>query len=221
MFTFAAKRAVIPDMDAPPQIVSHIRPPVPPSRYFAFFAVAIGICAADLATKSWMFARLGMPSASQLWWLWRGVFGFQTGLNEGALFGIAQGFWPLFAALSICAVLGIFVWLFALRAAHEWLLTFALALVTAGIFGNLYDRLGLPGLTWDGAAGHQIGAPVHAVRDFILVMIGRWPWPAFNLADSSLVCGAMLLFGHALFAEGGRRKGEGGEEEAEEGEIAS
>jgi lipoprotein signal peptidase len=30
-------------------------------------------------------------------------------------------------------------------------------------------------------------------------MIGNWPWPTFNLADSSLVCGAGLLVWHALF----------------------
>ena len=172
------------------------------SRYLVFFALAIGVCAADLATKTWMFARLDMLRPDgRTWWLWEGVFGFQTSLNEGALFGMGQGLWPLFAALSIGAAVGIFMWLFAAGAARDWLLTVALAFVTAGIFGNLYDRLGLPGLVWNDAHhGHQLGEPVHAVRDFILVMIGDWPWPTFNLADSSLVCGAMLLVWHAFFA---------------------
>jgi signal peptidase II len=79
-------------------------------------------------------------------------------------------------------------------------LTIALAVVTAGILGNLYDRLGLPGLVWVDPR-HLPGQPAHAVRDFILVMIGRWPWPTFNLADSSLVCGAALLIWHASFAK--------------------
>ena len=48
------------------------------------------------------------------------------------------------------------------------------------------------------APGHPPGAAVHAVRDFIHVMIGHWPWPTFNLADSSLVCGAGLLIWHAF-----------------------
>jgi len=39
---------------------------------------------------------------------------------------------------------------------------------------------------------------VHAVRDWILVMIGNWPWPNFNIADSLLVCGAGLLLWHAF-----------------------
>ncbi len=107
---------------------------------------------------------------------------------------MGQGLWPLFAGLSIVAAVGIIVWLFIFGAARDWLLTVAMGFVTGGICGNLYDRLGLPGL-------HEAGAPVHAVRDFILVMIGTYPWPMFNLADSSLVCGAILLLWHAFFSK--------------------
>lgn len=172
---------------------------VPLNRYVVFLVLAALVCAADLASKAWIFARLGMPGGTTIW-LWKGVVGFQTSLNEGALFGIGQGMSPLFAALSVVAALGIVVWLFPGGAAHSWLLTIALALVQAGILGNLYDRLGMPGLVWqDSFFGHEAGQPVYAVRDFILVMIGRWPWPTFNLADSSLVCGGALLAWHALF----------------------
>ena len=182
---------------------------VPLSRYLVFFSLAVGGCALDLATKRWAFDSLGQPGPdSTTKWLWDGVFGFQTSLNEGALFGMGQGFSLLFAALSIGAAVGILVWLFPVGAAHDWLLTIALAFVTAGIFGNLYDRLGLPCLVWNNAhPGHVPGTPVYAVRDFILVMIGRWPWPTFNLADSSLVCGAALLVWHALFTKSERVEG--------------
>jgi signal peptidase II len=172
---------------------------VPLSRYLVFISVAAVVCAVDLATKSAMFAQFGFcwPPA-QPHWIWKDVLGVEIGANEGALFGMGQGLWPLFAALSVGAALGIFVWLFAAGAARNWLLTVALALVTAGILGNLYDRLGLHGLPWPpGYPGHH-GEPVHAVRDFIHVMIGPWPWPNFNLADSSLVCGAALLVWHAF-----------------------
>ena len=175
---------------------------VPPSRYVVFFSLAISVCALDLATKSWMFAQLGAGPNGPIWWLWDNVFGFQTSLNPGALFGMGQGLTLLFAALSVGAAVGIFVWLFPVGAARDWLLTIALGFVTAGILGNLYDRLGLPGLVWpDGYPGQEPGEPVHAVRDFILVMIGDWPWPTFNVADSSLVSGAALLMWHALFAK--------------------
>ena len=174
---------------------------VPFNRYLTFFALAIGVCVADLGAKTWMFANPRLSPMGRPWWLWDKVFGFQTTLNEGALFGMGQGLWPLFAALSLGAMIGILVWLFLAGAAKDRLLTVALAFVTGGILGNLYDRLGLPGLPWPQGFGHAVGTPVHAVRDYILVMIGRWHWPNFNLADSSLVCGAALLVFHAFFSK--------------------
>jgi signal peptidase II len=180
-----------------------LKPAVPLSRYLVFFALVIGGCALDLASKSWMFAKLGMPGLQpEPEWLWNNVFGFQTSLNGGALFGMGQGFWPLFSGLSIVAAIGVFLWLFWGRAARDWLLTIALGLVTAGILGNLYDRLGLPGAIFrDGYPGYAPGR-IHAVRDFIVMFqVGDWHWPNYNLADSSLVCGALLLAWHALFVK--------------------
>jgi signal peptidase II len=169
-------------------------------RCIVFLLLAGLGCALDLATKSWIFWRLGMPGPnSKTWWLLDGFFGFQTSLNEGALFGLGQGMVPVFASLSILAAIGIFCWLFFAGGNQDWLLTLALGCIMAGIFGNLYDRLGFPGLKWDGLGGlHNIGEPVFAVRDFILVMIGPWHWPNFNIADSFLVCGAAFLVWHAF-----------------------
>ena len=183
---------------------------VPANRYYVFFSIAIAGCLLDLTTKSWIFGRLG-SSPGPPWWLWAGVFGFQTNLNEGALFGMGQGMVVLFAGLSLLAALGILSWLFIAGAARDWLLTVALGCVTAGIFGNLYDRLGFPGLTWP--AGHPHHAPgetVYAVRDWILVMIGQWPWPTFNIADVLLVCGAAMLVWHAIWGQphGDRKTGQ-------------
>jgi signal peptidase II len=173
---------------------------VPLNRYLVFFALTIGVCGADLGAKTWMFGWLGLGHR-QPWWIWEGVCGFQTTLNEGALFGMGPGLWPLFAALSVGAAVGILIWLFGAGAARDRLLTVALGFVTGGIFGNLYDRLGLPGLRWPPGSSHPVGTPVHAVRDYILVMFGNWPWPTFNLADSALVCGACLLVIHAFFCK--------------------
>ena len=173
---------------------------VPTNRYYLFFLIAIAGCWLDLVTKHWIFRRLGMPGThGDPWWLWQEVVGFQTSLNEGALFGIGQGKVFLFAVLSVVAVIGILVWLFGFGAAEDRTLTFSMGMVTAGIFGNLYDRLGLHGLQWHYTdATHQTGEPVYAVRDWILVMIGDWPWPNFNIADSLLVSGAVLLAIYAL-----------------------
>ena len=69
----------------------------------------------------------------------------------------------------------------------------ALGLVVGGIIGNLYDRLGVPGLEWH-APLDRVGQPVLAVRDWIHVTLpGVIDWPIFNLADSWLVIGAGML----------------------------
>lgn len=166
------------------------------SRYVLFFAIALAGTAADLATKSWIFARLGMPGGP-IEWIWTGRLGFQTSLNEGALFGFGQGGVPIFVALAACAALGILYWLFLGGAARDPWLTVALGCIMAGILGNLYDRLGLHGLVWPAYMPRRGGQPVRAVRDWVLVMIFGRPWPNFNLADSLLVCGAILLVWHA------------------------
>ena len=174
---------------------------VPVSRWIVFFTLVVGGCALDLASKRWVFNWLGMPGQRPVWWLWQDVVGFQTSLNEGALFGLGQGMVRVFAALSVAAAVAILYWLFVAGAARDWVLTVALGCVMAGIFGNLYDRLGLglPGKRWtDTTPAHMVGDPVCAVRDWVLVMIGRWHWPNFNVADSLLVCGAALLLWHAF-----------------------
>ena len=163
------------------------------NRCLVFLLLVVSGCALDLTTKSAAFRWLGMPGSNTKW-IWKDVFGLQTSLNEGALFGLGQGMVSVFAGLSIVAAIGIFCWIFFAGGTRDWQLTVALGLITAGIFGNLFDRLGLPGLEWN-------GLKVYAVRDFILVMIGPWHWPNFNFADSFLVCGAVLLVWHALRAK--------------------
>jgi signal peptidase II len=173
---------------------------VPASRSIIFLLIAFVGCAVDLITKKFVFDWLRQPGPdSHTHWFVKNFIGFQTSLNEGALFGLGQGMVPVFAVLSVLAAVGIFIWLFYGGAARDWLLTIALGCVMAGIFGNLHDRLGLMNLIWaDDGIYHKAGDPVHAVRDYVLVMIGPWPFPNFNVADSLLVCGAILLFWHAF-----------------------
>ena len=97
------------------------------------------------------------------------------------------------AAVSLAAIGGIVV-LVSLPAtrADPWLLV-SLALITGGIIGNLYDRVGLPGLRWH-APPERHGEAVLAVRDWIHFRLeGIIDWPIFNLADTWLVIGAGLL----------------------------
>ncbi len=141
------------------------------------------------------------------YWVWDRVLSLETALNEGALFGMGAGLGWVFIALSVVAAAGIGYWVFFGAAGDDWTLTVALASITGGIFGNLYDRLGLPGLIWKRAsAGHGVGDPVYAVRDWIHVQYGAFNWPNFNIADSLLVCGVGLLFWHAYVVEPRRAK---------------
>jgi signal peptidase II len=182
---------------------------IPLSRYIVFLALALGGGAWDLYSKWAVFKALGYPgSASWLWpdnWGWSGLaaivrFRLDTNFNEGALWGMGQGFAPLFAGLSIVAALGIVYWLFIHKGAICRWMTVALGFVMAGILGNLYDRLGLHG--WRNAQ-HQ---PVYAVRDFLHFWFFegtplQFHWATFNFADVFLVTGAIMLVVHALFLQ--------------------
>ena len=168
---------------------------VPVSRHLCFVVIAALGLIADLASKHWIFNKLSYPPRrDNVLWIWQDYFGFELSLNEGALFGIGQGMVPVFVVLSVAAAIGIVAWLFIAGAAEDRWLTFALALIMAGIFGNLWDRLGLHGLVWwGGMDSHGAGEPVYAVRDWILFQYGEYRWPNFNLADSYLVCGVIMI----------------------------
>ena len=178
-------------------------PSLPKNRVFVFALIAAAGCALDLWTKAWIFDRLGMPGQAEPMILWPGVFSLTTSLNEGALFGLGQGMTFVFAGLSIVAATGIIYWLFAMGAARDWVLTISLAAIMGGIFGNLYDRLGLPGLAWNFPAD-RIGEPVYAVRDWLHFRLEAangdvlFDWPVFNIADCLLVSGSILLVIYGL-----------------------
>jgi signal peptidase II len=172
-------------------------PRLPLNRYLAFVLVATVGLAADLLTKAWVFSWPELTGGA-VHWLWPGYVGIQLSSNPGALFGMGGGMTWLFATMSILAAMAILVWLFWFGAARDWWLTGALSAVTAGIIGNLYDRLGLPERLWPGAAG-SVARAGHTVRDWILLQWNdQWRWPNFNIADSLLVIGAAVLFFHAM-----------------------
>lgn len=170
-----------------------------------FFVIAALGLAFDLGTKHWIFADLGRPGEQLPRWIVQDVFGFQTSLNQGALFGIGQGQVTLFVVLSFIALIGVVWWIWA-DLNKSLYLACTLGLIASGILGNLWDRCGLHGMTWTefdcrvwSCDPECVGRPIYAVRDWILVMIGSYPWPNFNIADSCLVCGAILIGGYALF----------------------
>jgi len=158
-----------------------------------FLSVAAAAAVTDLATKTLLFRRLGMPGERPGIVLIPDVLVLETNLNEGALFGMGQGLGMAFAAVSIAALVGIAVAVARPATRSDGWLLLGLGLISGGIIGNLYDRLGLPGLLWHAPLARR-GQRVLAVRDWIHFKLeGIIDWPIFNLADTWLVIGAGLL----------------------------
>ncbi len=108
------------------------------------------------------------------------LFSWTLAYNTGAAFSFLadSSGWQrwLFALIAIVVSVVLLVWLKRLKRGETWL-AIALALVLGGALGNLYDRMVL---------GHVV--------DFILVhWQDRWRFPAFNLADSAITVGAIML----------------------------
>ena len=117
-----------------------------------------------------------------------GFLNWTLAFNTGAAFSFLHdaGGWQrwMFSALAIAVCGVLVVWLRRLPRA-DWRTALPLALVIGGALGNLVDRLRF---------GH--------VTDFIEVYHRQWSWPAFNVADSAISVGAVLLI---LFGLGGRK----------------
>jgi signal peptidase II len=150
------------------------------------------------------------------------TFELTTSFNEGALFGVGQGWTWLFALLSLVAVAGVFFWMFRLGGRSSAWLTVALGLILAGTLGNLYDRAGCHGEVYpEGLV--RAGQVRYAVRDFFLFTFGqpetpigqRYHYPVFNFADVFLVTGAIMLVLKSFQAEeDDERDGAGQERQA-------
>jgi len=146
--------------------------PTRPRRIGILLGVAVFVIAADVITKAVVVSRLaGKPPVHVL-----GTFlEFVLTRNSGAAFSIGTSLTIVFTAIAAGVVL------YILRAARNlrsigWAI--ALGLLLGGATGNLLDRIfRAPGLF----VGHVV--------DWIQVP----HWPVFNLADSSVVCGGILV----------------------------
>lgn len=180
---------------------------LPAGRLVLYVTLAVTGATADLWSKAAVFSWRGIPGEKDPWWIIDEIFGIETAVNIGAVFGVGAGKGTLFAGLSMFAAVGIVVWLFWFKAAHSLWLTWALGMISGGIIGNLYDRLGLwwqPGYPEQWQSG---------VRDWILFRLQGVPmfdpWPNFNIADSLLVVGACMLLYQSFFPDE-RQRGKNG-----------
>lgn len=106
--------------------------------------------------------------------------------NTGAAFSFLSdaGGWQryFFSAVAIVISAVLIVWLYVLPPGQRWL-ALGLGLILGGALGNVWDRLML---------GHVV--------DFISVHYGGRYFPAFNVADSAISVGAVLMILDSLFA---------------------
>ncbi len=109
-------------------------------------------------------------------------FNLTLGYNPGAAFSFLAGAggWQrwFFSALALLVSGFLIQWLRQVQGRDRWL-SLALALILGGAVGNLIDRI---------AYGHVI--------DFIHFSVGDWSFPIFNIADSAITVGAILLIAH-------------------------
>jgi signal peptidase II len=150
-----------------------------------FLAIAAAVVVLDQATKAWALRILpGAPPLTVI----PGCFNLAFSRNTGGVFGLFAGAPSpgrrVFFVAATATALGVIA-IFLRRWGHESrLLVVALALIAGGAVGNLVDRL-------------RFGSVV----DFIDWYWRTHHWYTFNVADSGISVGAVLLFLHALLPE--------------------
>ena len=133
--------------------------------------IVVAVIALDQATKAWAASGLRDGPVSVI----GSTVEFQLARNTGSAFSLFQTVTPILAVLAVVLVA---VLVRTLNRAEDRMVLIALALVLGGALGNVSDRLFR-------APGFLHGAVV----DFIKV----GSWPTFNVADSAITIGAVLL----------------------------
>ena len=144
------------------------------------------IIAADFFTKQWALETLRMHQPVPVI---DGVWQWTLTFNYGAAFSFLndQGGWQrwLFAGLAV-VISGVLAWLLRRVERGDWRQALPFTLIIGGAIGNLIDRL-------------RYGYVV----DFVDWYWRDYHWPAFNVADSAIVVGAVML---AVFGFVGERR---------------
>lgn len=143
------------------------------------------VVALDQLSKAWVVRHL--PAYTPVDWIPQlaSLFSLTFVKNTGVAFGLFPQLGGIFTILSACVIAGIFVFQRAI-AGDDLYVYGGLGLVAGGALGNLIDRL---------------------VRGYVVdfIDVNFWPlhgWPVFNLADSAIVVGVMvLLFDAFIFSQ--------------------
>lgn len=166
--------------------------------------IAAVVLALDQATKAWVLHTLpGAPPLTVI----PGFFDLTFSRNTGGVFGLLAGA-PSFGRRAFfvgatAIALGVIVVFLRRWGRESRLLTAALALVAGGAIGNLIDRL-------------RFGSVV----DFIDWYWGSHHWYTFNIADSAISTGAVLLIVHSLLPESSAAVGDNPQSPPQPGQEA-
>ena len=135
---------------------------------------------ADQASKNWLLAGpMHEPQAFEITPFFNVVSAWNKGVSFSMFWISAEnGPWIL-SAVALVIALGLVFWL--TRVTH-FLTALGIGLVIGGALGNVIDRL-------------RFGA----VFDFLDFYVGTYHWPAFNVADSCITIGVVLLLWDGLF----------------------
>jgi signal peptidase II len=159
-------------------------------RFAAWLVLAAMVIALDQLTKLWV--EHALAPGTRIYVL--PIFDLVHVHNTGAAFSfLADGSgWQreFFMFIGVAASVWI-VWMLARAGRNQALFCLALSLVLGGALGNVIDRV-------------RLGAVV----DFLHFHWGPHYWPAFNIADSAITCGAALLLIDA-FRQGRKARSEG------------
>ncbi len=154
-------------------------------KYFFFIAAAVLLL--DRLAK-WSVASNIRPHNSIS--VIPGCFQLTHVENTGAAFGLfaeSTAQWKIGALVSFSIIALMVVSALLWKHSHSLsTTTIGLSLILGGATGNLWDRM---------MTGHVV--------DFLDFYVGSYHWPAFNVADSAIVIGAILLVSEIVFAKSG------------------
>jgi signal peptidase II len=140
-----------------------------------FLWLALLTLVLDQYTKGLVVEHIELYQAVQV----NSFFNLTHVYNYGAAFSFlhdAGGWQRWFFTVVAFAVVAMLLWWLKQLSRSQVILPLAFCLIIGGALGNAYDRLVL---------GHVI--------DFLVVYYQEWVWPAFNVADSAICLGAVLL----------------------------
>lgn len=146
------------------------------TRSLYWLLISTVVVALDQATKLMVIENMTLYQRVQI----TPFFDLVRLHNTGAAFSFLAGAsgWQnwLFTGIAFIVSIGIVYWLVTLPREGRAVLALGLALVLGGAIGNLIDR---------SLYGYVV--------DFILFHYQEWSYPAFNIADSAITCGVVLI----------------------------